>query len=66
MSSAVPQGSLFGTALFMIYINDLAKSVSLSIRTYVGDTKCFSRINCLEDVDAFQQNIDKLKSWSCE
>ena len=24
-----------------------------------------SRVNCLADVDAFQQNIDKLTSWSC-
>ena len=29
-------------------------------------TKCFSIINCLADVDAFQQNIDKLMSWSCD
>ena len=33
---------------------------------YADDTKCFSRINCLADVDAFQQNIDKLMSWSCD
>ena len=26
----------------------------------------FSRIDCLADVDASQQNIDKLMSWSCD
>ena len=26
----------------------------------------FSRINCLEDVDSFQQNINKLMSWYCD
>ena len=33
---------------------------------YADDTKCFSTINYLADVDAFQQNIDKLMSWSCD
>ena len=30
------------------------------------DTKCFSRIDCLADVDVLQQNINKLMSWSCD
>ena len=33
---------------------------------YADDTKCFSGINCLADVDAFQQNIDWLISWYCD
>ena len=33
---------------------------------YADDTKCFSTINCLEDVDAFQHNIEKLMLWSCD
>ena len=33
---------------------------------FADDTKCFSRINCLADVDALQQNIDKPMSWSCD
>ena len=36
------------------------------IRMYADDTKCSSRIDILADVDAFQQNIDKLMSWSCD
>ena len=33
---------------------------------YADDAKCASRINCLADVDAFQQNTDKLMLWSCD
>ena len=57
---------MLGPVLYLIYINDLPKRVSCRIRMYADDTICFSRINCVEDVDAFQQNINKLMSWSCD
>ena len=57
---------MLGLGLFLIYINDLPKCVSCRKRMYADDTKRFSRINCLEDVDAFQQNINKLMLWSCD
>ena len=65
VGSGVPQGSVLGPVLFLIYINDLPKCVSCRIRMYADDTNCFSTINCLADVDAFQKNIDKLMLWSC-
>ena len=33
---------------------------------YADDIKCFSRIDCLADVVAIQQNIDKLMSRPCD
>ena len=33
---------------------------------HADDTKCFSKMNCLADVNAFQQNIDKLMLWSSD
>ena len=53
---------MLGPVLFVMYINDLPKCASCRIRVYAIDTQCFSRINCLEDVDACKQNIGKLMS----
>ena len=66
VSRGVPHGSVLGPVLFLIYINDLPKCASCRVRMYADDIKCFSRINSLADVGAFQHNIDKLMSWSCD
>ena len=52
----------------MVYVpvGLMPKCVSCRIRMHADDTKCFSLLDCLADVDAFQQNIDKLVSWSCD
>ena len=55
---------MLGPVLFFIYIDNLPECVSCRIRMYADYTNCFSKIDCLADVDVFQQNIDKLMSWS--
>ena len=42
VESGVPQGSVLGPLLFLIYINDLERDVKSNIKLFADDTMLFS------------------------
>lgn len=63
--SGVPQGSILGPFLFLLYINDLSSVVSSgsNLALIADDSKCFRKISTLEDGLNFQQDISAIKQW---
>ncbi len=65
VTSGVPQGSILGPLLFLLYENVLPSSiVSSSIATYADDTKIFKEINCLDDSTALQEDLTNFETSS--
>ena len=62
--SGVPQGSVLGPFLFVVFINDLAESLSSCTKLYADDTKIISNINGNEDRLGLQNDLDKAFEWS--
>ena len=62
--SGVPQGSVLGPILFLVYINDLEKGVTGSILKYADDIKLFRKTNEIVDKQHLQDDIYKLVKWS--
>ena len=62
--SGIPQGSVLGPILFVIFINDLPDVVSSTAIMFADDTKLFREIRTMEDNDILQQDLDNLVEWS--
>ena len=62
--SGVPQGSVLGSILCLVYINDLEEGVTGKILKFADDTKLFRKAKEIGDKQKLQDDIDKLVRWS--
>ena len=62
--SGIPQGSVLGPLLFVIYINDILDNVKSDGLLYADDTKLFRCITSKQDAQALQSDLDELEDWS--
>jgi len=62
--SGIPQGSVLGPILFVIFINDMPEVVHAVIQMFADDTKLYREIRSAQDGDQLQQDLDALEKWS--
>ena len=65
VTSGVPQGSVLGPILFLLYINDLPQGINSNCYMFADDTKIYRKLQADAYInDYFQQDLDKLQAWS--
>ena len=64
VTSGVPQGSVLGPLLFLIYVDDITREIKSDIRLYADDTLLCHNIENDNDAAIFQSDILKLSAWA--
>ena len=62
--SGVPQGSVLGPVLFLVFINDLDQGIASSILKFADDTKLFKEVRHNTDCEALQRDLDNVVLWA--
>jgi len=64
VSYGVPQASVQGLLLFLIYIHDLPMNVKSKVRLYADDTALYLTISTSSQSEILQKYLDTLERWS--
>ena len=56
--SDVPQESVLGSFIFVIFIDDINEEVLCEISKFADDTKIVSRVNTLNDIRSMQRTLE--------
>ena len=62
--SRVPQDSVIGPLLFLIFINDLKEGILLKLSIFADDTKIMHIMNTEDEIKELEEDLKKLQKWS--
>ena len=63
VTSGVPQGTVLGPLLFLIFINDLPDQLNCKVRLFADDCIVYSKIHSEQDQHNLQSDLETLANW---
>ena len=62
--AGVPQGSILGPLLFVVYMNDLPNELKFNAKLFVDDTALFTIVkNKQESADVLNHDLSLISKW---
>jgi hypothetical protein len=64
VTSGVPQGTVLGPLMFLVYINDIGDNIHSSLKLFADDALLYRTISGIADAIALQADLHTLSKWS--
>jgi hypothetical protein len=64
ITSGVPQGTVLGPLMFLLYINDIGNDITSKIRLFADDSLLYLAISTKDDCKRLQQDLDRMVNWT--
>ena len=67
VQAGVPQGSILGPLLFLVYINDLSEKITSTVKLFADDTSLFSVVNGPNiPANELNNNLELISEYICK
>lgn len=66
VTSGVPQGSVLGPVLFVIYVNDLPRKLKCECKLFADDSKILADVSTNQGAKDLQHDLDVVKQWESD
>ena len=64
VTSGIPQGSVLGPILFVIFINDLPDAIQCCIKLFADDSKIYRRVTNNDHIQMLQASLNNVILWA--
>ena len=66
VTSGIPQGSVLGPVLFLVFINDFPDVIKVLLKLFADDAKVYNIISSSNDVQPLQRRVNNAGTWSID